>query len=1277
MREQTVFIEALEKEGPAERAAFLDQACAGDPDLRQRIERLLQRHQESASFLDSAQSPSVTDVNEAIEEGPGAVIGAYKLLEQIGEGGFGVVFMAEQTHPVRRKVALKVLKPGMDTRQVVARFEAERQALALMDHPNIAHIFDGGETSSGRPYFVMELVKGIPIADFCDQGRLTLSDRLKLFVDVCQAVQHAHHKGVIHRDLKPSNVLVTLHDGTPVPKVIDFGIAKSAGQQLTDKTLFTNFAQMIGTPLYMSPEQAALSGLDVDTRSDIYSLGVLLYELLTGTTPFDKERFRTETYDEIRRIIREEEPPKPSTRLSTLGAVLPTVSAQRRTESTKLAALVKGDLDWIVMKALEKDRSRRYEAASALAADVRRFLNQEPVEARPPSTWYRFGKLAGRNRVALWTAALVAAVLVLGTAVSTWQAVRAIRAERQARDDRDRAKNAEAQTRAEADKSKAINEFLTTDLLTQAEPANNAAEDHVELVQVLDRAAAKVGQRFEGQPELEAALRATIARTYHGLASWEKAEAQLRSLLDAARKRDPQSAEVYRAQGELAHILGHRGRRDAEVMKLAESAALGLERTLGPEHLDTLNALDLLARAYLDAGKFPEAIAMLERVRDAKIAKLGTDHSETLITLHNLARAYEDAGKLPEAIALFERVRDAEIAKLGPYHPETLTTLNNLAEAYRNAGKLPEAIALVERVRDAQIAKRGPDHPETLATLHNLAEAYRSAGKLPEAIALFERVRDARIAKVGPHHPDTLITLDRLATAYGKAGKLPEAIALLERVHDAKIAKIGPDHPETLNTLNNLALAYLSAKQLDKSVPLFEDVLKRQEAKLGRQHPSTQSMVGNLGISYMDSGRLSEAIPLLEEAYHASGNFAKFLALAYQGAGRLPEAIALFERVRDAEIARLGPDHPDTLTTLNNLAVAYWTAKQLDKSVPLFEDVLKRREAKLGRQHPDTQLTVGNLGVNYGDSGRLSEAIPLLEEAEHASVRFPEQLALAYHGAGRLPEAIALFERVRDAEIARLGPDHPDTLTTLNNLAVAYWSAKQLDKSVPLFEDVLKRREAKLGRQHPDTQATVANLGVNYKDSGRLNEAIPLLEEACHASGKIPDLRWVAAQLLETYAKAGRSAQVVKMVQELVADAHKSSPKDSPQLAGALAQLGPPLIQVKAYADAEPILRECLAIREKRQPGLWSTFNTKSMLGGALLGQKKYAEAEPPLIAGYEGMKQREATIPPQAKDRLPEALERLVQLDVATDKLDRAARWRKELEAARAAQSSIGAKQP
>jgi len=428
-REVAVLNAALELR-PAERAAYLDQACAGDSALRQQVEALLHAHEQAEDFLeippDDFNFKKTAHLPVVITEKPGTKIGHYKLLQQVGEGGCGVVYMAEQEEPVRRRVALKVIKLGMDTKQVIARFEAERQALALMDHSNIAKVLDAGATETGRPYFVMELVRGIRITDFCDENKLSTEDRLKLFIQVCQAIQHAPQKGVIHRDIKPSNILVTINDGVPVPKVIDFGIAKATAGRLTDQTLFTAFEQFIGTPAYMSPEQAVLTSLDIDTRSDIYSLGVLLYELLTGRTPFDQKELLAAGLDEMRRIIRETEPPRPSNRLSTMVAAALTTTAHRRhTEPPRLIHSVRGDLDWIAMKCLEKDRARRYETANALAADIRRHLDCEPVVARPPSRWYEFQKTVRRHKFGFAATMAVILVLAVGIALTTWQAKRA------------------------------------------------------------------------------------------------------------------------------------------------------------------------------------------------------------------------------------------------------------------------------------------------------------------------------------------------------------------------------------------------------------------------------------------------------------------------------------------------------------------------------------------------------------------------------------------------------------------------------------------------------------------------------------------------------------------------------------------------------------------------------------------------------------------------------------------------------------------------------------
>ncbi|MBI3860326.1 MAG: protein kinase, partial [Planctomycetia bacterium] len=514
-----IFDAALQKGSEAERAAFLEGACGSNADMRGRVETLLRAHDAAGGFLQS------TVAVEPPHEGPGTVIGRYKLLQQIGEGGFGVVYMAEQLEPVRRKVALKIIKLGMDTKQVVARFESERQALALMDHPHIARVFDAGSTDSGRPYFVMELVKGIAITEYADKNGLAMRDRLELFITVCQAVQHAHQKGIIHRDIKPSNVLVTLHDGKPVTKVIDFGIAKATSMRLTEKTIFTEFRQIVGTPQYMSPEQAEMSGLDVDTRCDIYSLGVLLYELLTATTPIEAEWLKTAGYGEVQRIIREEDPPPPSLRVSTMHEQLETVARNRRVEARGLSRVFRGDLDWIVMKSLEKDRTRRYATAGDLAADVERYLHNQPVEASPPSALYRLQKFVRRNRTGVTAGLIVAAALLAGLGLATTGFVRAS---------------------LEAGKSQAIAEFLE-DIVVAVNP-HEAAGQQLDVEQVVRRARELFGNDH-----------ATVAAALDNLAM----RAQHTGDVSSAERLYRESSRIWMMYGaktpSLALTLGHLG----------------------------------------------------------------------------------------------------------------------------------------------------------------------------------------------------------------------------------------------------------------------------------------------------------------------------------------------------------------------------------------------------------------------------------------------------------------------------------------------------------------------------------------------------------------------------------------------------------------------------------------------------------------------------------------------------------------------------------------------
>src|SRR5512133_2675878 len=491
-RESALFALALEKP-LTERSAFLQAVCGKDNVLRQRLEALLAAHEQPETLLATqaeAVRPTIKlDLADAPDEAVGQTLGRYKLLERVGKGGYGVVYVAEQTEPVRRRVALKVIKLGMDTKQVVARFEAERQALAMMDHPNIAKVLDAGTTDVGRPFFVMELVRGIRITDYCDQANLTTKERLDLFIKVCQAIQHAHQKGIIHRDIKPSNILVTLHDGVPVPKVIDFGIAKATEGRLTDNTVYTQLHPFIGTPAYMSPEQAEMSGLDIDTRSDIYSLGVLLYELLAGSTPFDAKELMASGIDAMRKTIREKEPVRPSTRLATLGADQLTTTAKRRSADTsKLLHQLKGDLDWIVMKCLEKDRQRRYDTSNGLAADLKRHLNNEPVVARPSTAAYRFQKAFRRNKLVFAAGGVVVVGLLIGLAALWFALVR------------------ERALKSESARADSIATFVTG-MLNDAVPQLNQQGDSTGIKVLLDSADKLVPENLTNSPAAELTVR--------------------------------------------------------------------------------------------------------------------------------------------------------------------------------------------------------------------------------------------------------------------------------------------------------------------------------------------------------------------------------------------------------------------------------------------------------------------------------------------------------------------------------------------------------------------------------------------------------------------------------------------------------------------------------------------------------------------------------------------------------------------------------------------------
>jgi tetratricopeptide (TPR) repeat protein len=773
-----------------------------------------------------------------LAEAAGSIVGPYTLLERLGEGGMGVVYRAEQTSPIRREVALKIIQPGMDSRQVIARFEAERQALALMDHPNIAKVLDAGSTPTSRPYFVMELVQGVPITEYCDAARLAPRERIELLIPVCQAIQHAHQKGIIHRDIKPSNVLVAVYDGHPVPKVIDFGLAKATDQRLIEQTLFTRYGAIVGTLEYMSPEQAETSAVDVDTRTDIYALGVLLYELLTGTTPLERLRSLPVGYSEVLRRIREEEPPRLSARISQSQQVA-AIAARRGMEPARLARLVRGELDWIAMKALEKDRARRYATANDLARDLGRYLCGEPVEAGPPSAGYRLRKYAARHRAALATVAAFAAVLVAAALISIGLAVRATRSE------------AEAQ---------ATLGFFRNKVLSAIRPEGREYGQgrDVTLRSAVDAAVPSIAAQFAGQPKVEADIRDTLGTSYYFL-----------------------------------------GEAEAAIRQLERAKALR-EAALGPDHPDTLGSMDTLAVAYQAAGRIDEAISLQQRTYERSLARLGPQHAGTLRIQSNLATAYGLAGRSAEAVPLAERVLAVRKSRLGPDHPDTLTALNNLAIAYRAVDRHDEALRIWESVVARSRAILGAEHPDTLARINNLASAYVEAGRAA-ATPLFEEVLRIRQRKLDPRHPDTLLSMSNLAYADLAGGRIREATALYEEVLTARKAKLGPDHPDIARTLAGLAQAYRAAGRLGEAISLLEQAVALRKAKLTPGHPDTITSLGQLGAAYLDSRRFADAEVTLRECLALLDKTDPAGWRRFQAMSQLGAALAGQRKYADAE----------------------------------------------------------------------------------------------------------------------------------------------------------------------------------------------------------------------------------------------------------------------------------------------------------------------------------------------------------------------------------------
>jgi eukaryotic-like serine/threonine-protein kinase len=1030
---------------PEERGLFLDKECGSDASLRSEVESLLAAGEEvRSSFLASTPARRLGQAADEIASGAVLTEGQifadrFQLIRRLGEGGMGQVWLAEQTAPVRRQVALKLIKAGMYDQSTAQRFQSERQSLAMMDHPAIAKVFDAGTTPQGQPYFVMEYVAGLPITEYCDRSRTSIAERLELFIQTCDGVQHAHQKAILHRDLKPANILVVEVDGKPTPRIIDFGLAKATSATFGDESRFTHFGQFLGTPGYMSPEQADPNVRDIDTRSDVYSLGVVLYALLTGMQPWETGERRKTPLDELLRKLREEDPARPSTKVGEVKAICAQAAEARGVNPGHLAKMLRGDLDAIALKAIERDRSRRYGSPSELAADIRRYLNREPVVARPASVGYQLRRYAQRHRAMVAGVAAVIAVLLAGIAASTSFAIRASRARMEAELQRDRAIQAETQTLRQRDRAvaaersatdqrdlalkaeatavreqkralaeklradeqaataKAESNFLENDLLSQAGArgqvrAGVKPDPDLKVRTALDRAAQKIAGKFDRQPLVEASIEQTIGVAYRDLGAYTEAQKHLERAVEIKqRELGEASPEALRARFELGSLFQFQG-------KFSESEALFAKilqdqrRILGDENPDTLETEFELGSALEYEQKYPQAEKLLAQVLADRRRLLGAENSDTLYAEHLLAIVYEQEDNYAKAEPLFLETLEIQRRKLGEDHPDTLITMQSLASVYWGEGKYAQAEPLLVKALDAQRREMGEEHRETLFGMNSLANLYELEGKYAESEKLFTHALEIERRILGEEHPDTLSTMHNLSALYQDEGRLKEAEPLAVKTLEIHRRLLGEENPETLKSYGNLAVLYFRENQFAEAQPLFERVLQVRRRVLGDENRQTLLSMNNLCELYKMQGKYGEAEPLALKALEIRrrvlgeedlDTLVSTLALGelYRMEGRYADAEPLLTRALEAQSRRLGDEHPAALENRYDLAMLRQDQGKLAEAEALFASVWNSRRRVLGPDHSDTLEAMTALAETRVKEGKYTDAEPLLREA--------------------------------------------------------------------------------------------------------------------------------------------------------------------------------------------------------------------------------------------------------------------------------------------------------
>ncbi len=1076
-----------------EREAFLHAACA-DGDERAELDMLLAADAADGSPIDTPPSfraaalfalESAADL-DAAQFSSGRMDGSplpgnldrYNIIARIGEGGMGTVFLAEQTHPIRRRVALKIIKIGMDTAAVVARFNAERQALAMMNHPAVARVLDAGSTPEGRPYFVMEHVDGLPITDYCDRHRLTIRERLELFVQVCHGVQHAHQKTIIHRDLKPSNVLVCAQDGRPAPKIIDFGVAKAMTASLTEQSLHTQQGQIIGTPAYMSPEQAA-GGDDIDTRTDIYSLGVMLYELLVGALPHERKLLRYSDYAELQRSIRESEPLRPSTRIGRLTDSIPALAECRRMAPAALKRLLRGEPDWITMKALEKDRSRRYASAADFAEDIVRHLRGDAVTAGPPSRVYRLGKLVRRNRGIFAAAAIVLFTLIASLAAVTVQYYEAEQARAEQEQQRrlaESAREAEQRQRHLAEKSERLATLRAGELeqVTQFQSRMLAGISPLATGEALvndlrERGAAALAKSGADEEEVSHAL-AEFDRFVSGVNAVNVALRLIdERILDPAAQlilREFEDQPLTRAALRLTLASTYRdfGLND-KALPLFEAALETRQRELGNEHPLTLDVVHNLGMLHVAMGKTDEARRLLSANLDARRRILGEDHRETLNSLNSMGYCLNAMRRPDLAEPYYRAALEGRRRVFGDNDAHTLSSLNNMASLLMDVGRLAEAEPYYREALEGLRRVQGNEHPQTMIAINNFGMLLRSMGRLEEAEPYYQEALELRRRVLGDEHPDTLISLNNMGFLMKAMDRPADAESYYREALKLRRRILGNEHPQTLTSIYNLAgLLYSIGRHADAEAH-YREALEASRRTLGERHPDTLDCEAALGTLLRSCGRFAEAEALLSSALSgyraalAEDHPRTLMTLArlgtlYHETNRLDEAKQAHRQAVEAMQRRMGPEHPMTLDATEGLIDALVLSDELDEAESLARQVASARGRTAGERHSATFRSTIILARVLVLNGKLTEGTALaraaIDRAGDAKKNPALGVLLGSYGAAlaKAGELVAAEEALIEAHRLvsdTFGPSHVETARIARFLAELYDALEAAD----------------------------------------------------------------------------------------------------------------------------------------------------------------------------------------------------------------------------------------